>query len=744
MSIRSLRILRYTLPLLIINISFLFGQKKESHTYDYSLKELAELTISTGSIKKEKRSSAPSNITIITAQMIEERAYRTLVDICQDIPGFDFMVFNDGAGEYTTYNMNRGVGDVGNPEVLVLIDGVVQNNIAFNWSTLWGNENTLIDVERVEIIQGPGSVTYGAQAFTGVIHIITKKNFDGIAANAWGGSGSTYASELHIGTELWENIRLSLACKNYSSSGDKGAGRYDPGNYFKNIRLPSILTRDYDGSGNFVENQVNPYAGQNIQDGFNTQNNSFTVRSKVNYKNTEAGFFFSDVTRAYGPTVAAYEYNLNDPENTMHFRNYHFYVNNSIDLFTKLTLTSTLVHRAANIIPDGGFKYLYQFPNFRKSYANYSNQSYIEEKFLYDLNEKNNFSFGIKTNLSKQSNRIISLGEYPTSKTSTESSWDIAQDGGGLDKYKKYPNYWITEIAGYALWDYDINGPFSASIGIRYDLNSEYGSIFNPRYAFDFNPSSSFGVKLIYGRAFRQPSVYELYSEFRGNASLVPQRIGTSEIEMHALLFNNKLSVELNIYLSNIKNMIGKIDDPNKPAGEKFDNTGSLNIGGASLYSFMQLSRNIRSYINYNYITGLSDNSSFYDINRTAKHKVNAGVNVKLYKNKLITDLRINMVGKRKAPETNTWLQTYENGFAPSYLKANLTISYKLTSSIMAQVLVDNLFNERYYGIGRESGSGFIDDYDYINNVNPDGFIPAYHPQPSRSAHLKLTYRLYK
>ena len=75
----------YTLALLLILLQYINAQEnsKSNFSYHYSLKELSELTISTGSIKPEKRKSAPSNITIITNQMIEEKGYKTLVDICQ-------------------------------------------------------------------------------------------------------------------------------------------------------------------------------------------------------------------------------------------------------------------------------------------------------------------------------------------------------------------------------------------------------------------------------------------------------------------------------------------------------------------------------------------------------------------------------------------------------------------------------------------------------------------------------------
>ena len=326
---------------------------------------------------------------------------------------------------------------------------------------------------------------------------------------------------------------------------------------------------------------------------------------------------------------------------------------------------------------------------------------------------------------------------------STESSWDIASSGNGINQYKKYPTYLVKEIALYALWDHQFNNLFSSSIGLRYDYNSEYGSILNPRFAIDYNKTEAFGAKFIYGRAFRQPSIFEMHSEFRGNSNLEPQNINTYETELTSLLFNERLSTKLNIYYSVIQNLIGKVSDNSMPSGERFENIGKKEIGGLSYNLLYQFKKNIRIFCNYNFLTGYNSNN-FYDIDRTAKHKINGGVNISFINEKLISDFRFNYVGKRKAPITNTWLQNYQDGYAPSYFKANWVVSYKLNENLMAKIIINNVFDNDYYGVGRESGSGNIEDYDYMDNVNPTGLIPAYHPQPGRTFFFNLIFKIHQ
>ncbi|QGY46782.1 TonB-dependent receptor plug domain-containing protein [Maribellus comscasis] len=713
------------------------------YIYNYSLRELANIKILTGSIKAEKTSSAPSNIIIITKQMIEERGYQTLVDICQDVPGFDFMMYNDGSGEYSTYSMNRGVGEIGNPEVLIMVDGIIQNQISYNWSLLWTYENMFADIERIEIIQGPGSVMYGAQAFTGIIHFITKKKFSGINAQSSVGSNRTSVFDVHMGTPIGENTHASLAIHKYKSLGDEGIDRYDPGGYFKNNKYPSTILADYDSEGNFVEDVPNALAGKEIPGGFSTGNDSYAFRAKISHKNNEAGFFYSEFDRGYSSANVQYEYNIFSKKSKTHYKSYHLYITNNSTFSKKLNLKSDLVFRSTNILPDAGFRYLYQFPELTKNYASYSYQGYLEEKLLYEFSPQDLFYFGLKATVSRKSERIVSLGDYSDSNDTSVSSWDIAEEGGGLNQKKIYPLFYEKELAFYALYDKEWGNKLSSSLGLRYDYSTEFGSILNPRLAIDFQPETFMGIKFMYGTAFRQPGIFELTSEFRGNPELNPEKIKTGEVEFSGLLANDKISIKANVFYSVISDFIGKVPDENMPSGERYENLDQVKVSGVSTFFSSQITQYLLLYSNYSYLVGIKP-SGVYEIERTAKNKLNAGVNLKLFSNKVTADFRANYVGKRKAQETNQWLQTYENGFAPSYLKANLVVSYRFLQSFTAQLIANNVFDEQYYGVGRETGSGFVDDYDYQNNVNPDGLIPAYHPQPGRTFLVSLLIKLHQ
>ncbi|MCP4180185.1 MAG: TonB-dependent receptor [bacterium] len=729
------------------NVINLVLSNKKLSVYDTPIEELVKIDVGnieviSASLKVQNIDFAPSNITVITREMIDNRGYKSLVEICEDIPGFDFFVFNDGGGEYPTFNMNRGVGTIGNTKMLIMVDGIIQNNISFNWSLLWTCENLLNDIDKIEIIEGPGSSIYGAQAFSGIIHFITRKNFNGIEVKPFYGSNKTYGIDMFLGKNFKNNANLSIAFHKYYSVGDDG-DRYDPGNYFHNIQSPSILTADYDVNGNYVTDINNPVAGELIKPGFQTSHNSYSVRAKLNLKRLEIGMFLWESNRGLGSYVAAYEYKIAEKNNQSGSRGYHVYTKNETIFNDKLSLKSNLVFRSTNILPETGFSYQYKFPNMIKSYASYSYQTYLEEQLSYILSKKIDFMIGLKGTVSLKSQRIISLNHIVDNITETESSWEEADSGNGLNVKETVPVFPVTEIAAYAVCNNQWTDNIASSLGIRYDNSSEYGGIFNPRLSLIFKPFKQLGIKILYGTAFKQPSVFELNSEFRGNPNLDPERISTFEGEIFNKFNDNKIKLKTNVFYSQMKDFIGKIADVSMPSGERYENKDKYKIFGGSFEIIYKIFKSVKLYANYMFLLGKDNESSKWkQIERTAQHKSNAGVTVSLFDKKLNINTRLNFVSKRKAQPTNTWMMQYEGGYAPSYTKVNFAISYKAFKHFIPQVIIKNLLNTQYYGIGRESGSGFIDDYDYQTYQNPAGFIPEYHLQEGLTILCNINFAL--
>lgn len=123
----------------------------------------------------------PAAITVLTRADIEERGYQSLAEALATVPGMN-MVQAGGLGQQASIFI-RGTAS---RHVLVLLDGVPVNdpaepNGAFNF----GND-LLGDIERIEVVRGPGSSLYGSGAIGGVINLITRRAPPGVAVQVFG------------------------------------------------------------------------------------------------------------------------------------------------------------------------------------------------------------------------------------------------------------------------------------------------------------------------------------------------------------------------------------------------------------------------------------------------------------------------------------------------------------------------------------------------------------------------------
>lgn len=133
--------------------------------------EEKELLIETPARHKQKAKESPSSISVITEDNIKKLPARNLAEILETVVGYD-----------VTYNGNvrrsniaaRGLLDTSlTKRVLFLVDGRPANRVGDGIFDI-GFETPVNNIERIEIIRGPGSALYGANAFSGVVNIITK------------------------------------------------------------------------------------------------------------------------------------------------------------------------------------------------------------------------------------------------------------------------------------------------------------------------------------------------------------------------------------------------------------------------------------------------------------------------------------------------------------------------------------------------------------------------------------------
>src|SRR3984957_19478614 len=189
-----------------------------------SMEELMNIKVVTASGYMQTTAEAPSTITVITSQQIAERGYEQLEDALRDVPGIDMIHLN---GYAPTLFYFRGMYGAENLRALLMIDGIVENNIIGS-NDMAGPAYNLHNVERIEIIWGPASALYGADAFGGVINIITKKGADinGVHAEEGYGTFNTSFTKLSMGLKK-SNFEYDISGTLYNTDGPVFANR-DP------------------------------------------------------------------------------------------------------------------------------------------------------------------------------------------------------------------------------------------------------------------------------------------------------------------------------------------------------------------------------------------------------------------------------------------------------------------------------------------------------------------------------------
>src|SRR5574344_270989 len=231
-----------------INVSLVASFLIATNLYSQQTSSLDEITISSATKSEEKLKNVTANVDVITAEDIESRKFKTVIEALNSLSGVSISS-NGGIGQTSSVYL-RGMDS---KRTLVLIDG-----IRYNDPSGFGGANfehlMINDIERIEVIKGAQSSIWGADASAGVINIITKSSQDGTHGNA----------TIEYGRYNSKIARANISHKNENFDAKLGVTRVDTDG-FSAIAPKSSEAKKYEKDG-YENTTIDLKLGYNFDD----------------------------------------------------------------------------------------------------------------------------------------------------------------------------------------------------------------------------------------------------------------------------------------------------------------------------------------------------------------------------------------------------------------------------------------------------------------------------------------------
>jgi iron complex outermembrane receptor protein len=188
------------------------AQAAKPNVGQMSIEDLLNIEVTSASRREQRAGDVPAAIFVITREDIRRSGMTTVPDLLRLAPGVDVAQVNGNKWAVSV----RGFNGVYANKLLVLVDGRTVYNRLFS-GVLWNSQDLMVDdIERIEVIRGPGAAIWGANAVNGVINIVTNT-----------------ASETQGGL-----VRVDVG-----ANGDQGALRYGASRGATSVRVFGQWTR---------------------------------------------------------------------------------------------------------------------------------------------------------------------------------------------------------------------------------------------------------------------------------------------------------------------------------------------------------------------------------------------------------------------------------------------------------------------------------------------------------------------
>jgi vitamin B12 transporter len=584
----------------------------------------------------------PAGVTIITQNDIQARGYTTLTQALSAVPGLGVVQSGGPGGEASVF-----IRGTNSEDVLVLIDGVPANdpsdpNGAFNFG-----EDTLSDIQRIEIVRGPMSGIYGSGAVGGVINLITVK-----------GSGAPKASIEAAG---------GFPSQGQGSATVSGSsGQFD-------YALGSAI----DEESGYDETARRLFVYDGVKDPF---------RSKLGSLNL--GFTPVDGTRIYLVLRARQSYAgypdlgypiYDDPDEVSYDTNLFGKFGIKSDLFNGLLTTELF---AARIEDNRRYSNLLDAndPNFASANDHYNG---------YRTDVQWNNTLHLPDDYATTFSTILAGVEYIN---------DTAKENVNESGFLENVNASQHSVAGHLAGQTTLFDRLTLTAALRDDSVSSFGNAFTGRGgAVLAIPEADLHLKASYGTSFLAPSLYDLYGVdnfgYQGNPNLKPEHgdgyEAGAQLDLPAFGQPDFASLSATYFHNNIRDLITPTPDF---ATE--ENIGEARINGAEAEAVLTPAPWLVADLTYTYTDArdVSDNSQLL---RRPENAASATLTISpTPRLTIVPDVKY--IGKFTDYLYADNGYPTGDGFAQPGTIADLTVNYEVSTIFTLFVQGKNLFNSNF------------------------------------------------
>lgn len=497
---------------------------------DLSLEALFNTDISIASKSLMKQSEAPSIVTVITRPMLQALGSRSVAEALRDVPGF-FMVDDGVTSNIAVRGVNAGPNSWSRI-IKVMVDGHPVTDYSTG-GTFLGPELIPIEVvESIEIIRGAGSALYGANAFLGVINIVTRKPKDkGAYVEAGAEAGSTHG--------------------NLGGSGH-ALGSVTVGDNPLSYLMVSVRHDQLDRSGLQVppsSPSLQDFAGRSSQGDLTRPTSVFvkgafdlgalgSLSTQYQRQRLDAMAEFSDLS------ILSHDNRIVRSNNIVGADHSLSYLKDALVVHTSGTYTDTQ-DLPAQSLDSGDTLYTY-----RRERANRTYQVGTEISYRY-----------------KRHSALLGA-DYLSTSDSGDTLYQVVrpaanvQNAGNQILFSPGQHLSIGNAGVFGQIIVRPHRKVGITLGVRHDWNDRFGGSFNPRFALVVQPLPSVYIKGIYGTSFVPPTPVQLYAVplrfdggVLGNDQLKNQRARTAELQV-GYKAKDSLDVALNGFYTVIDDRI--------------------------------------------------------------------------------------------------------------------------------------------------------------------------------------------